>query len=247
LSLPACIHRSKLLIGCCGFPMARGRYFEKFPLVEVQQTFYQPPRIETLRKWRQEAPKEFVFTLKAWQLITHRPTSPTYRKLKTPVPPGGDERYGNFRPTWEVAAAWRTTLEAARALDASAIIFQSPASFTPNREYRENLLAFFPKARADSGDILLGWEPRGEWPVELSRELCEELGLLLVVDPFRIPPPETEISYFRLHGIGGYRYRYSDEELGMLASWCRAQTFCLFNNTNMVQDAERFMDIVLQD
>ncbi|NIN51751.1 MAG: DUF72 domain-containing protein, partial [Nitrososphaeria archaeon] len=67
-------------VGCCGFPGSRKGYFNDFNLVEIQQTFYKMPRLETAQRWRQEAPNEFEFTLKAWQLITHPPTSPTYRK-----------------------------------------------------------------------------------------------------------------------------------------------------------------------
>jgi hypothetical protein len=45
------------------------------PAVEVQHTFYQSPQISTLKKWPKEAPPDFEFTLKAWQLITHTATS----------------------------------------------------------------------------------------------------------------------------------------------------------------------------
>jgi len=31
-------------VGCCGFGVARSKYFQEFSLVEIQQTFYQPPR-----------------------------------------------------------------------------------------------------------------------------------------------------------------------------------------------------------
>jgi uncharacterized protein YecE (DUF72 family) len=34
-------------VGCCGFPMAHAVYYRHFSVVEVQQTFYQPPRIAT--------------------------------------------------------------------------------------------------------------------------------------------------------------------------------------------------------
>ncbi len=238
--------KSELLVGCCGFPMARDRYYAKFPIVEVQQTFYLPPAIETLRKWREKAPEGFVFTMKAWQLVTHESSSPTYRRLRTPVPPETTGRYGSFRPTEEVAAAWRATLDAARALKAEAIIFQSPASFTPTREHQANLRAFFRNARGESGNILLGWEPRGEWRTELAGELCDEYGFFLVVDPFRTPPQQMEIQYYRLHGIGGYRYRYRDEELERLAEWCGRRAFCLFNNTNMAEDAERFLKMAVR-
>jgi uncharacterized protein YecE (DUF72 family) len=57
--------------GCCGFPKARKVYYDSFKVVEVQQTFYQPPALKTIEKWRAQAPGDFEFTLKAWQLITH--------------------------------------------------------------------------------------------------------------------------------------------------------------------------------
>lgn len=69
----------EILIGCCGWSEARGKYFRDFPGVELQTTFYQPPSPELAKKCRLEAPPGFSFTLKAWQLITHPATSPTYR------------------------------------------------------------------------------------------------------------------------------------------------------------------------
>ena len=68
-------------IGTCGFGRVnRPEYFKLFPIVEIQHTFYQPPQIETFEKWRSGAPDDFEFTLKAWQLITHEASSPTYRR-----------------------------------------------------------------------------------------------------------------------------------------------------------------------
>jgi hypothetical protein len=37
----------KVKLGCCGFPGGRKGYFSQFHLVEVQQTFYKMPRLET--------------------------------------------------------------------------------------------------------------------------------------------------------------------------------------------------------
>ena len=56
-------------IGCCGFPKARNIYYEYFKVVEVQQTFYQPPTSKTVARWRTEAPPDLEFTLKVWQLL----------------------------------------------------------------------------------------------------------------------------------------------------------------------------------
>ena len=104
----------KVKVGCCGFPGGRKGYFSQFKLVEVQQTFYKMPKLETAQRWRQESPADFEFTLKAWQLITHPPASPTYRKAGLKVPSSAEEHYGFFRPSDEVHQAWEETRRFAR-------------------------------------------------------------------------------------------------------------------------------------
>ena len=50
-----------------------------------------------------------------------------------------------------------------------------------------------------------------------------------------------QLNYFRLHGLTGYHYTYSDEELKKLAGLCRArENYVLFNNASMWEDAGRF-------
>jgi uncharacterized protein YecE (DUF72 family) len=39
-------------IGLCGFTIAAAEYARRFPLVEVQQTFYQPPADGVMRRWQ---------------------------------------------------------------------------------------------------------------------------------------------------------------------------------------------------
>jgi len=238
-----------ILVGCCGWPEARAKYYSQFPIVELQDTFYQPPSPQLAAKWRQEAPPNFVFTLKAWQLITHPATSPTYRRLKAPVPKAGRGDYGLFRPTEEVWAAWEQTAAVARALRAQVIVFQCPPSFAPMPENKANLEAFF--RRLPREGWLLAWEPRGRWAAEEVRELCQGLELVHCVDPFIAEPSHGLVAYFRLHGRGGYNYRYSDDELCQLREMCwrqlelgRKQVYCLFNNVYRGDDATRFRRLI---
>jgi len=93
-------------VGCCGFPIKRDTYYQEFPVVEIQQTFYRLPQITTGRRWREEAPPNFEFTMKAWQLITHNPSSPTYRRLRMDLSERNRKYYGFFKRTEEVDAAW---------------------------------------------------------------------------------------------------------------------------------------------
>ncbi|HXG42909.1 MAG TPA: DUF72 domain-containing protein [Dehalococcoidia bacterium] len=241
-----------LLVGCCGWPQARSRYFHTFPIVELQETFYDPPSLERARKLRQEAPPGFSFSLKSWQVVTHPATSPTYRRLRRPLSAEEAAQAGFFRPTEAVWRAWQRTQEVAEALDARAVVFQCPPSFVPQEENVENLRRFF--GAMQRGRWLLAWEPRGRWPPELVASLCRELGLVHVVDPFQGRPAWGQYAYFRLHGRGGYRYRYSDEELAQLLAICREElelgrrpVYVLFNNTQMGEDAARFLSLARRE
>jgi uncharacterized protein YecE (DUF72 family) len=179
--------------------------------------------------------------MKAWQLITHEPTSPTYRRLKEKIDPRKKDRYGSFKPTVEVIAAWDRTREFARQLGATVVIFQCPASFRPAAQNISNLREFF--SRVDRRDLVLAWEPRGPWPEDVVRGLCEDLRLIHCVDPFKNPPPAGGFHYFRLHGITGYNYTYTDEELSILKSKIRKKPArILFNNSRMYADALRFQE-----
>ena len=71
-----------------------------------------------------------------------------------------------------------------------------------------------------------------------------------MVDPFKNEPLHGEILYFRLHGRGrGYRYEYSEEELGelhrMVRNWGSGKNaaYVMFNNTNMLKDGMKFMEM----
>ncbi len=235
----------KVKVGTCGFPVSRAKLYENVDVVEVQNIFYKFPRKETVEKWRKEAPVTVEFTLKASQLITHPPTSPTYRKAGLKIPDDIRDKLGFFRPTKEVFDAWEKTLEYAALLHAEIIIFQTPASFKPTKENIHNLITFF--REIESYDVVTGWEPRGDWDDELLLDIFTRIGIVHVVDPFKNEPIYGEIAYFRLHGRGrGYKWRYSDEELEVLASKLLDDrpNYVLFNNTNMFEDAVRFKNLI---
>jgi len=79
-------------VGCCGFIVSQAEYFKLFPLIEIQNTFCQLPRLGTAKKWRDSAPPGFEFTMKAWQLITHEPSRPSYRRANIKI----DQNHLNF-------------------------------------------------------------------------------------------------------------------------------------------------------
>jgi uncharacterized protein YecE (DUF72 family) len=234
-------------LGLCGYTMGASAYFKQFRVVEIQQTFYDPPQIATIEKWRAAAPVDFEFTMKAWQVITHFGTSSTYRRLKRPFSDRERAEAGGFRLNDTTLGAWATTLEACRVLRATAILFQCPASFKATEENTNAMRRFFAAIDRPDGVRFL-WEPRGPWPDETVRSLCTDLDLIHAVDPFVRPTLTPELIYWRLHGNGSAYASYTDEELQRLASWlprdASSDAYVMFNNIPRVKDVARFRQLL---
>ncbi|OYT31946.1 MAG: hypothetical protein B6U94_01270 [Thermofilum sp. ex4484_79] len=244
-------------VGTCGWSARGGRknYYKHFSVVELQDVFYRLPKEDTARKWRAEAPESFEFTLKAWQAITHPPSSPTWRRNNLKVSKEEYDKYGFFRPTEKVFNAWNLFKKIAEILKAKIIVFQTPPSFKCTEENISNMKSFFDSI--ERKDFILCWEPRGDWknhPKKLKKILVE-LELVHVVDILRYPPLVfTPTLYFRLHGLDkgevNYRYKYKDSDLEKLRDLVYSlssnvkQTYIMFNNIYMFQDALRFKEFL---
>ena len=210
-------------------------------MLEVQHTFYEPPSDALLKRWRLSSPGRFEFTIKAWQYVTHESSSPTYRRLKAPMPEEHRGRIGSFRTTEPVLAAWARTLECAAILRATAVLLQCPKSFRPTDENVARLREFVTTVERPAGRLL--WEPRGDWPVSLLTDLCRDLDLVHVVDPMQTETVTPEQTYYRRHGTTGSRHVHTDEELRRLRDLVdgRPTPYVMFNNLPRVGDAERFL------
>ena len=232
-------------LGMCGFTIGASAYFRQFRVVEVQQTFYDPPPLATLARWRAEAPPDFEFTLKAWQVITHHATSRTYRRLRSPFPDHARAEAGGFRLNDTVFAAWLTTLHCAELLRATAILFQCPASFRATTDNVAAMHEFFRHIERPPGVRLL-WEPRGPWPDDVVLATCRELDLIHAVDPFIRPSLTPQVIYWRLHGHRSHYARYTDDELRQIRAWLpgdERDAYVLFNNIPRVKDIQRFREL----
>jgi uncharacterized protein YecE (DUF72 family) len=236
--------KSKVKIGTCGFRSNKQEYAGLLSCVEIQHTFYQPPQIKTLERWRAEVPVDFEFAVKAWQLITHEAKSPTYKRLKKNLSETERAEAGYFKPTEIVKEAWETTLACAKALKAKTILFQCPASFKATRENISNLEKFFTSIKR--GKINFVWEPRGAWDDATVKGICKNLNLWHVVDPFDKATVTPENCYYRLHGRTGWRYKYEESELEELAVMIpkRKPAYVFFNNIEMTEDALMFQEIL---
>jgi len=215
-------------VGCCGYPVSQTKYYETFKLVELNSTFYKYPNPKTAERWRNKAPENFEFTVKAHQDISHK------YKLKL------EQASDSFEKIKQIC----------RILKAKIILIQTPASFSlKNLGEAEK---FFRGINRE--DFILVWETRGlSWESEEAltklRNVLSSLNVTHVTDPFKLTPAFTSnLAYFRLHGLGErmYYYQYANEELKRLYETVKKfeglemGAYVLFNNLSMFEDAKRF-------
>lgn len=157
--------------------------------------------------------------------------------------------YGGFQDTAPVREGWDDTSRIAEALRAHVIVVQTPATFGPTDANRSALYRFFESVRTDA---VKGVELGGAWATHIVERICEELGLVHVVDPFDREPATYGLAYFRLHGSPPgptmYRYTYTDAELLRLKAICDEydDAYVMFNNLTMQADALRFRRILTE-
>jgi uncharacterized protein YecE (DUF72 family) len=205
------------------------KYQETFGLVELNTTFYSYPKMPTVAKWREKAPENFEFTVKAHQDISHKFKFKSEPSIK----------------------AFEQMKQICKALRARILLIQTPGSFKPDklRDTQEFL------SKINREGLTVVWETRGpSWDEPHMRErlakLLRELDVPHVTDPFKAMPTYTsDLAYFRLHGLGErmYYYQYSDAEFKRLHKLIEPleaegkQIYLLFNNLSMFDDALRFM------
>ncbi|MEU8330551.1 DUF72 domain-containing protein [Micromonospora sp. NPDC048839] len=119
-------------------------YARKFPLVEVDATYYSPPAEATARLWAERTPDGFTFNIKAFSLLTGHPTrvSALYKDLR----PETEKKnvYPDDLPAQAYEEVWTRFLSALDPLveagKLGALLFQFPPWFTIKRANKEYLL-----------------------------------------------------------------------------------------------------------
>jgi uncharacterized protein YecE (DUF72 family) len=218
-------------------------YADRFPLVEVDSTYYSLPSERNAALWIERTPRGFTFNIKAFALLTHHSVGPRglpksirerlatdkKRFYRKDLPPEALTRVEDM-----FVAALKPLADAGRL---GAILFQFPHWFVPSRENRDYL-----KELAERFPYQIAVEFRGggwmkdERSIERTIALLAELGLTYVVvdEPqgFKtsVPPvvaaTSPTLSMIRFHGHNAetwekpglsaaerFRYLYSEDEL----------------------------------
>lgn len=191
-------------------------YASKFPMVEVDSTFYAIPNEKTARLWVERTPADFVFHAKAYALLTQHPTTPARlpKDLREKIrQKGANVYFGDLGPR-EKETVWDRFRDGLQPLhDAGklgAVVFQFPKWFLPSPvsyRFMEDIREWLP-------DFRIAVEFRQEsWMKEVRRErvltfLKDHSFTYVVVDepqgfPSSVPPvvaATAPLALVRFHG-----------------------------------------------
>jgi uncharacterized protein YecE (DUF72 family) len=237
-----------MIVGCCG---TAGRTLEMYSkyldAVEIQSTFYKMPKRETVLSWRNRVPKGFIFTMKAFQGITHPSDSPTWRRYRKLIENIDESEVGMLVDSEFVHKAWEETISIARELKAEAIVVQLPPSFSYTHENLQKVM------KLPYRIFKLAVEFRHKsWFGNISKisERLNKMGGVVVWDPLKFGNIRQRTYYYRLHGKNGftnYKYCYSEEEIRKLYDYCREKNgFVFFNNVKMWENALMLKSLMSQ-
>lgn len=223
---------------------AEGRlryYAERFPMVEVNASFYALPTIETVAAWAERTPPGFRFHVKAHQVISGHPSDPgrlpaPLRKLPAELDAKGRIR----KPSRELRdAAIDTLLEACGPLGdkLGAILVQLPPFVVSGERQRDELARILTRLRPARAAVEFrhrSWVAAGEREHAVAL-LAEHDAAWVCVDAPRTEamsamPPIVEVTspglaYVRMHGRNAtmwtrgrtvaerFDYEYPDREL----------------------------------
>jgi len=189
-------------------------YAQHFDTVEINNTFYQLPKEVSLQRWHEQAPKNFLYAVKANRYITH------IKKLKDT-----SEALERF---FERIGLLKSRL--------GPILYQLPPSLHKDLDLLTNFIKLLPKK------LPAVFEFRHDsWFSEDTFKLLNKLGAGFCVHDLagkETPRVVTaDIIYVRFHGpTGRYRGNYSKSMLQTWAEWLKSHAkearsiYAYFNN-----------------
>ena len=194
-------------------------YASRFPIVEVDSTFYGLPSERNAALWTERTASDFTFDIKAFRLLTQHPTPPQTlpKEIRQELPPPtGDKKNLYYRDLPEAFKdeVWHRFADALLPLDSAGklgvVLFQFPPWFLPGRQSSEYVI----EARERLPQYRIAVEFRNaRWFTESNRERTldllrgQRIPLVCVDEPqgfaSSVPPvteATAEIGLVRFHG-----------------------------------------------
>jgi uncharacterized protein YecE (DUF72 family) len=204
-------------------------YASRFPVVEVDATYYALPNRRTAESWVERTPEDFVFDIKAHALMTGQPTEAARlpKAIKEELPAELKEKKRIYRkdvPGELLDAVYRQFREALEPLTKAgklgAVFVQFPKWVFPSNEARELILETRQRL-----ELPIAVEFRhGSWFNEKNAErtvrflednkipyvaVDEPQGFKSSVPPVIVPTSE-ELAIFRFHGRNAETWEKKD-------------------------------------
>jgi uncharacterized protein YecE (DUF72 family) len=164
----------QLYIGETHLRGAISRYASCFNLLELRVGTGRLPRAGVLRRWREEVPDKFVFSLLLSREI------------------------GRF--TGDNEEKLNESILAAQVLKAKWMVIQTDPSVGPSQRSRQRLTTLFLRL-SDTGRNV-AWEPHGVWQDDEAAAFAQEFGVHCVRDIGRGKPTNEKVIYSRMPGLG---------------------------------------------
>ena len=217
-------------------------YASRFPIVEVDSTFYSIPNPKTATLWVERTPRDFIFHAKAYALLTQHPTPPARlpKDLREKLNGAPANVYFKDLGPRDKESVWDRFREGLEPLHQAhklgTVLFQFPKWFLPSpQSYRfmEDLREWLPDFRIAIEFRQVGWmrEARRDRVLKFLRD---HGYTYVVVDepqgfPSSVPPvvaSTAPLAMVRFHGHNQenwekkgistaekFRYLYKPEEL----------------------------------
>lgn len=212
------------------FPMEGDKltqYASKFDIVEVNNTFYQIPKLEQVKTWLLRTTPDFTFSVKCHREVTHQ---------------------AQLQPTSKAITTLTKTLKICEILDASHLVFQLPPSFEASNQTLERIDNFLAEYPLEKTTPVI--EVRGKsW---LKPEIEQDLTKILDknqalrskdISRFIIESPQSNL-YTRIFGRGTYnRWEFTNLELQSLIDRVigsiQHQAVLIFHSIRMYETAAK--------
>ncbi len=208
--------------------MSKKYLFSCVDVIELQDSFNNPPKSQSGKKLRSETPANVFFSVQLPKHLFLQPASNA--KLV-----GEISNYGEFQNTEENRQLLNKAIKYADSVNADTVVLITPSSFTPAKPRREALLSFF--ENVDLGSKQLVWQPSGPWESEAAASFALEMNAILAVDPLRDQPPNGQSCYLRLGPFSVMGSRMGIYDLEQIAKTIRS-----FENATVVFDTDRAVD-----
>ena len=215
-----------------GLPQTRWfkYYCQHFNTLELNNTFYSFPKLNSLQKWYADSPPQFVFTVKAYRGITH---------------------YSKFNNTHERVSELYEVLANGLKEKLGPVLFQLPPNFWFSEERLQNIIKNLDQAFTN----VVEFRHNSWWQPHVYTQLAEHNISFCGMSHPTLPADivqNTPNLYYRMHGNQQlYASAYSTLELQDFAQSVgrtnAMQAFIYFNNdigASAIYNAQELIEIV---